>query len=104
MTVREIRFDEGDTFAKQETYCHCIICDSENYDICQGCKDLNHNCPGYHPFYARTRGLEEKDGLDDDDDAEAAWEDEEDGFDEIICDNCEMVFPKRHAQYFGRNV
>lgn len=82
------------SFPKSDAHYHCIICNDGDFDICQQCKDIGHQCPSYHQLYERRLGVEVEQGH-----VEGGWEDDEEGFDEIICDNCDKNFPKHHAQY-----
>ena len=42
-----------------DTFHHCVVCNNNNYDICQGCLDKGKKCPGVHPLIKSTKITEE---------------------------------------------
>lgn len=42
-----------------DAFHHCVVCNNNNYDICQSCLDKGSKCPGSHPLIKFTKTTEE---------------------------------------------
>ena len=43
-----------------DTFYHCVVCNNNNYNICQKCLDKGKKCPGDHPLIKFTKITEER--------------------------------------------
>lgn len=43
----------------KEIFHHCVVCNDDNYDICQACVDKGNKCPGNHPLYKFIKPTED---------------------------------------------